>query len=334
MTGEAQIDVTTDQIPTRPIQEPLTEDMFAPLQPHEKKVLLRTELDDLHLRQVADLMRPHPDVGLSVLYDANDLDFLELFPWLKIFETGAGYYTLESIDGLRHLTQLEELDFPPTKKRFSLKILENFPKLTRLGLEHLDSKTPDLDIVASCTGLRRLGLISDNFDNLDFLRGLPNMIWLTLNGGRCSDLSAITTLPSLQSLVLYRAKVHDLTPTAHCAQLRHLTVMSMASVTELPDLSAASNLRSISLSGLKNLRDISPLLTAPKLTYLITGGLNPDLAPEDYAILNNHPTLKYLHASGRNKKLDDETARITNRKPGVWEAQTEYIRSLAASRSA
>lgn len=330
MPGEGLIEVT-DRIPTRPIREPLTEDMFAPLQPHEKKVLLRTELDDQQMQRVADLMRPHPEVGLSVLYDAKDLDFLELFPWLKTFETGAGYYTLESIDGLRHLTQLEELDFPPTKERFSLNILENFPRLRGLNLWHLDSKTPDLDIVAASTGLRKLGLISCKFDNLDFLRDLPELYWLALNGGRCADLSAITSLPSLRGLVIYQTKVQDITPITRCTQLRHLE-LSTSAVTELPDLSTASNLRSISLSGLKNLRDISPLMTAPKLTYLITGSLNPDLTPEDYAILNNHPTLKYLHASGRNKKLDAETARITNRKPGVWEAQTEYIRTLAAAK--
>lgn len=330
MPGEGLIEVT-DRIRTRPIREPLSEELFAPLQPHEKKVLLRTELDDRHLRRVAELMRPHPDVGLSVLYDAKDFDFLELFPWLKTFETGAGYYTLESINGLRHLTQLRELDFPATKKRFSLKILENFPNLIRLGLEHLDSKTPDLDTVAASTKLRKLGLRSCKFDNLDFLRDLPELYWLALNGGRCADLSAITSLPSLRGLVIYQTKVQDITPITRCAQLRHLEISTTA-VTELPDLSTASNLRSISLSGLKNLRDISPLLTAPELTYLITGSLNPDLTPEDYAILNNHPTLKYLHASGRNKKLDDETARITNRKPGVWEAQTEYIRTLAAAK--
>lgn len=330
MPGEGLIEVT-DRIPTRPIREPLTEDMFAPLQPHEKKVLLRSELDDQHLQRLVDLMRPHPEVGLSILYDAKDLDFLELFPWLKTFETGAGHYTLESIDGLRHLTQLEELDFPATKKRFSLKILENFPKLRDLNLWHLDSKTPDLDIVAASTGLRKLGLISCKFDNLDFLRGLPDLYWLALNGGRCSDLSPITTLPSLRGLVLYQVKVQDITPVAHCAQLSHLEI-STASVSELPDLSSARNLRSIALSGLKNLRDISPLLTAPELTYLITGGLHPDLEPEDYSILNDHPTLEYLHASGRNKKLDAETARITNRKPGVWEAQTEYVRTLAAAK--
>ncbi|OHU24769.1 hypothetical protein BKG77_15160 [Mycobacteroides chelonae] len=330
MPGEGLIEVT-DRIPTRPIREPLTEDMFAPLQPHEKKVLLWTELDSQHLQRVADLMRPHPEVGLSVLYDAKDLDFLELFPWLKTFETGAGFYTLESIDGLRHLTQLEDLDFPATKERFSLKILEHFPYLTRLGLDHLDSKTPDLEIVAATTGLRKLGLRSCKFDNLDFLRDLPELYWLALNRGSCADLSAITSLPSLRGLVIYQTKVQDIAPAARCTQLRHLEI-STASVTQLPDLSTASNLRSISLSGLKNLRDISPLLTAPALTYLITGSLNPDLAPEDYGILNNHPTLKYLHASGRNKKLDAETARITKRKPGVWEAQTEYIRTLAAAK--
>lgn len=318
-------------MPTRPIREPLTDDTFAPLQAHEKKVLLWTELDDQHLRRVADLMGPHAAVGLSVLYAAKDLDFLELFPWLKTFEVGgAAFNTLESIDGMRYLTQLEILEFPPTKKRFSLKILEQFPHLTRLGLERLDTKTPDLSAVADCTELRGLGLGYSKFENLDFLRELPQLRHLGLVLGSCSDLSAITTLPKLRTLSIYQTKVQDLGPIAHCPSLEHFDVMSTASVTELPDLSTARNLRSMKLSSLKNLRNITPLLTAPELTYLTIGDLHPDLKPADYAILNSHPTLKYLHAFGKNKKLDEETARITSRKLGVPDAQDEYIRSLAA----
>jgi hypothetical protein len=307
--------------------------MFAPLQPHEKKVLVWTKLDDQQMQRVVQIMRPHPDVGLSILcFDLIDLDFLNNFPWLKTLDVAGSFDTLESIDGMRHLAQLETLEFPPTKKRFSLKILENFPNLTRLVLERLDTKTSDLDVVAACMQLRTLSLISDKFENLDFLRGLPKLHHLGFNMGRCSDLSSITTLPELRSLSIYQTKVQDITPIAHCAQLRHLDIESASTITELPDLSAARNLRSMSLSGLKNLRDISPLLTAPELTYLIVGDLHPDLKPDDYAILNDHPALEYLHAFGRNKKLDEETAHITNRKPGVEEAQTEYIRTLATAK--
>ncbi|MGL5444385.1 MAG: hypothetical protein ACRDDJ_18155, partial [[Mycobacterium] stephanolepidis] len=299
MTGEGLIEVT-DRIPTRPIREPLTEDMFAPLQPHEKKVLLRTKLDDQQMQRVADLMRPHPEVGLSVLYDAKDLDFLALFPWLKIFEASHGYDTLESIDGLRHLTQLEELDFPPTKKRFSLNILEHFSKLRDLNLWHLDSKTPDLDSVAACVGLRKLGLISCKFDNLDFLGGLPDLYRLALNGGRCSDLSPITTLPSLSGLVLHQVKVPDITPIAQCVQLKHLDLEAVSTITELPDLSNLGALKSVSLKNLKNLTDISPLMAAHELTRVEIGFLNID--PSEFAVLNDHPSLKYIWVSGKSVK--------------------------------
>ncbi|WP_079602271.1 leucine-rich repeat domain-containing protein [Mycobacteroides abscessus] len=321
--GEGLIEVT-DRIPTRPIREPLTEDMFAPLQPHEKKVLLWTELDSQHLQRVVDLMRPHPEVGLSVLYDAKDLDFLELFPWLKTFETGAGFYTLESIDGLRHLTQLEELDFPATKKRFPLNILEHFPNLTRLGLDHLDSKTPDLDSVGACVGLRKLGLRSCKFDNLDFLQGLPELYWLALNGGSCADLSPITTLPSLSGLVLYQVKVPDITPITQCVQLKHLDLESVSTVTELPDLSNLNSLKSASLKNLKNLTDISPLLTAHELTRVEIGFLNID--PDEFSILNEHSNLKYIWVSGKSLKW--RNAVFSAAKTLQPDPQGEFLREL------
>jgi hypothetical protein len=234
-------------------------------------------------------MREHAITHLDVSYRGMvDLDFLIHFPWLAGL-TFQGRVT--SIDGLNHLSEdLQSLGFGPTRK-FSLRFLEHFPKLTSFGI---GQPVDDIEAISTLRNLRWVGLGGGlKLTNLDIIAGLPHLMIVSLESGFCPDLSALSSLPALQMIDLSSMRTvqdADLAPIADCTPLTHLELYALPQITGLPDLSRLTNLQGAHLQTMRSLSSLAGLAAAPNLTYLRVEDTTVD--PEIFAALKGHPTLK------------------------------------------
>lgn len=247
---------------------------------------------------LAEYMSRHPHLGLFVKIfgdGLHDLDFLAEFGWLKTLTVEC--MSLQSVEGLRHLRQLESLDLGPTKRRVSLEVLTELPQLTDVSIT---DHSRELDVLGRIHRLRSVGLTSAKCDDLEFLTGATALRWVAITLGRVSDLSALTRLPRLMSLVIYRTKVADLAPIEECTSLVHLCLESLP-VGVLPDLGDLRELVSVEVEKLKGLDDLTPIAHAPALRYL--RAQSDTLQPDDFTVLAGHPTLEVIDANLRTDKL-------------------------------
>lgn len=247
---------------------------------------------------LAEYMSQHPHLGLFV--DATgdglrDLDFLAAFGWLT--DLTVECMSLESVDGLRHLRQLQHLALSSTKRRVSLDVLTDLPELSDVSIT---DHSRELDVLGRIPGLRSVNLTSAKRDDLEFLTTATQLRSVSLTMGRVSDLSALTRLPHLIALFIYRTKVTDLTPIGGCTSLVSVWLESLP-VGVLPDLSALHDLVVLEVDKLKGLDDLTPIARAPGLRYL--RAQSDTLQPEDFTVLAGHPALEVIDANLRTDKL-------------------------------
>jgi len=301
--------MSTDQRPAVPkarppvahtVWSPVTTDQL-PERPDFRRIIIRDTGDassaaDWQL--LAQYMSRHPHLGLFVNIfgeGLRDLDFLAEFGWLT--DLTVECMSLQSVEGLRHLRQLESLDLGPTKRRVSLEVLTELPALRSVSIT---DHSRELDVLGQIPGLRSASLTSAKRDDLEFLTGATQLRLVYFTMGRLNDLSALTRLPHLISLDMYRTKVTDLTPIGGCTSLVTLWLESLP-VGALPDLGALNDLMVVEVAKLKGLDDLTPISHAPALRYLRVQ--SDALQPDDFTVLAGHPTLEVIDADLRTDKL-------------------------------
>jgi hypothetical protein len=252
---------------------------------------------------LADYMRRYPQLGLYVRFKSlRDLEFLAGFEWLTSLDIGV--YNAESVDGLRHLPHLQNLDLDMTRKRVSLEVLAELPELASLMLT---DHSREVDVVSRMPALRSVVFTSVKRDDMDFLIGATGLQEVQATLGRFSDLSGLAELPDLRRVGIYRTKVTDLAPLSRCTQLASLWLQTLP-VSELPDLSVLTQLKFLDIK-LKGLEDLAAIARAPELRFL---EIHSDtLQPEQFALLRNHPTLQYLNVALKNDKLSYQAEAIS-----------------------
>lgn len=275
----------------RRVGPPLTAAMLAPLEPDCRTVNLRGPLSSTEAARLADLMRPRPDVRLSVgpSYDASiaDLDFLRFFPWLDWLS--ASSLSLRDLTGLTHLDRLRTLYVHGSRYRLSAAPLAALaPTLRHLTLEGPVSRTGAL---AELTGLRTLTLRSVAMPDLSVLTPMTDLRGLDLKLGGTRDLSLLPSFTKLQYFQAWMIRgLSDLSPLAEVTSLEELYLQALTHVTGLPPLHKLTRLRRITLWTMKGLTDLSVLLTAPALEELDLVIVH--LPPEHITQLAAHPALK------------------------------------------
>jgi hypothetical protein len=237
-------------------------------------------------------MHRHAITALDVSYrPMGNLEFLAHFPWLTAFSFEG---PVQSIDGLNYLSdKLRTLGFGGTRK-FSLSILERFPNLTNFSVGR---PVHDLEVITTLRNLRWVGLGGTlKLTNLDILAELPQLMIVSLESGRCPDLSALASLPELQMLDISSMPTvqdTDLAPIADCVELKHLELYSLPHITALPNLSRLTNLHGAYLETMRSLNSLAGLAAAPNLTYLKV--TDDKITPEIFGSLQGHPTLKHVY---------------------------------------
>ena len=229
----------------------------------------------------------------------------------------AGLETLEArngeirdLAGLEGATGLKELNlgFNPVA---DLRPLAALPALESLNL---DGTAPDLPLLASLKGLKRLSLRNTGIDDLQPLASLAGLTELDVGDNRIADLSPLAGLTRLTVLRADRNRIGDLWPLASLAGLEVLELGSNR-VRDLQPLAGLTRLRALRLEG-NGLTALHPLAGLDGLSDLglagnavgsvgalaDLGGLRRlDLrgtAVEDLRPLRALPSLVWLHVGG------------------------------------
>ncbi len=275
---------------TRRLRTPLTGAMLAPLGPGCRFVHLEGPLSDAEASLLADLMRPRPDVWLTVygsVARVRDLEFLRFLPWLGWLHVLSS--DLQDLSGLACLEQLRTLFVSGSRHRLSAAPLAALaPTLRHLILETAVSRTAAL---SELTGLRTLTLRSVKMPDLSALTSMTELRGLDLKGTGTTDLGLLPEFSRLRYFEARRIRrLSDLGPVAETTSLEELCLRSLSQVSALPPLHQLTRLRRITLENMRGLTDLSVLLTAPALDELDLALSH--LSPGQVTPLAAHPALR------------------------------------------
>ena len=217
---------------------------------------------------------------------------------------------IRDLTGLEGATGLKELDLGFNSVA-DLRPLAALPALESLNL---DGTAPDLPLLASLKGLKRLSLRNTGIDDLQPLASLAGLTELDVGDNRIADLSPLAGLTQLTVLRADRNRIGDLWPLASLAGLEVLELGSNR-VRDLQPLAGLTRLRALRLEG-NGLTALHPLAGLDGLSDLglagnavgsvgalaDLGGLRRlDLrgtAVEDLRPLRALPSLVWLHVGG------------------------------------
>ena len=276
----------------RILSRQLTDDELRPLEPDEVVVQLSRLPTDAQFDRLASILEARPDAGLR-LNDGEggwmqDLDFLRFFPFLRHFQVDS-YRYLRSLDGLRHLTDLESLRVGSTKRPLSLKPIENFTGIRLLSVE---GQHRDYEAISALTALEDLTLRSVTLPDLSVLLPLDRLRRLDIKLGGTRELGLLPRIGRLEYLELWQIRgLDDVTASANVETLQHLFLQALRQVTRLPSFARSTALRRVDLDTMKGLTDLAPLAEAPKLEILNLIAMR-HAAPEILRPFVGHPTLR------------------------------------------
>lgn len=294
---------------SRHVSSPLTDEMLSRFPTPEGSVTFSTLLADSDFERLADWMRGYPQLSLRVSRSRdsgiNDLEFLRFFPFIRHFGAVVLYHTLQSIEGLRHLSpDLESLEIGATKHKLDLSVLARFSGLKRL---HLEGQTKGIGAISKLTALEDLTLRSVTLPDLSLLLPMTGLLALDIKLGGTRDLGLLPRIGKLRYLELWMVKgLTNISAVGRLTHLRYLFLQALRRVEQLPDLGSDVELRRVHLETMKGLGDLRPLATAPALEELVLMDMG-HLQPEDLRPLVGLPSLKmasvFLNSDRKNKAV-------------------------------
>lgn len=269
----------------------ITQEQLKPLDPTCRTVVLNLSapVANAEYALVAELLKERPDV-MFMIQSVPDLrlDFLKFFPFLR--RVLIGLYELESLDGLTYLADsLEDLQICGTKKKLSLRFLEQLKLLKRL---YMEGQTKHFDSVGLLERLVWLDLRSTTLENVSSLIPLRNLRKLEFTLGNTTNLSHLPELPELRYLGLTQvSQLRDLSFVSELTELRYLLLHNLNKVETLPSFSKLSKLRWVYIESLKSVHCLAPITEAPSLEQIVFVNM-PQLTPNDFEVFVGHPRLQ------------------------------------------
>ena len=275
----------------RELRSPITPAMLAPLPPTINRIQICEPLAEIEYAQVAALLQHYPRVSLRI-YDRHvvtrfsHLEFLRFFPRLR--GISIELFELSNFDGLRHLSSdLQSLGIGQFRtKRFSLKLIQRFRRLTTLSL---NGPAKDFEVIRSFTQLRVLHLTSFTLPDANPLLPLRQLRSLSLALGCLSDGSALPRIGRIARLAIRRVRdVRDVDWLSSMVELREVHLEDLPNVTRLPDVAKLTKLKTVVLENLQGLTDITALSRVRSIRKLDILNMRT-LAPESIAAFSDHP---------------------------------------------
>lgn len=193
----------------------------------------------------------------SVLVDLEKLPYLEKLTIQN--------HTLESLDFLANLENLQELDLTGcSMPSSSLEVIATLPSLTKLTLA--DCNLSSITSLAGTEKLAYLDLSHNTIRNLEVLKPMTTIVELNLQHNALTDLSALSGLMGLETLNVGFNSIADLSPVSSCGGLKWLDasnnhISNLGPIAKLPLLQYLSVnynlLTDVSvLSGCSNLTEL------------------------------------------------------------------------------
>jgi hypothetical protein len=256
--------------------------------PTVRTVQFSSPLADSDHERLGSWFLDKPDVGLRAYgFASATVEYLRHYPRLHSFDIDCGHPLgdtagLEQLPAdlrglgldvrmpkgsdLSSLTRLSKLD------RLSLSTHRRLPSvvsaLTTVRTLHLEGPLVDIAVVGDLQRLESLTLRSTNVD-LEPVSTLPQLRRLALKLGGGSDLSALSSIDTLEYLELWQVRgLADLSFLSDLTGLQELFLQAVRNVVRLPDLSRNTALTTVCLETMKGLTDLNPLVTAPNLKRL------------------------------------------------------------------
>ena len=166
---------------------------------------------------------------------------------LSLSDTGLSDEKLESLTGLKNLTELD---------------LRENGDLTQDAVERLRKSLPGCNVLADEDLLHAVKLggkrftsdaeeitaVSAGVDDLSGLEKFSELKSLTLTGNSVSSLEPLRGLPKLENLALGNNRVSDLSPLSSCTTLKRL-LLPNNKVSDLKPLYALTNLHALDIRG-------------------------------------------------------------------------------------
>ncbi|ROR80164.1 conserved repeat domain-containing protein [Plantibacter flavus] len=194
--------------------------------------------------------------------------------------------TVDSLDGIESLTNLESLALSRAPLSAGVEPLASLTSITSLsltGTSNLDmsiiggmtqltslnigsAPLTDLSALATLVNLTTLGLNAVGATDLSPLSGLSGLEALSVKGNRLTTVAPLSTLTRLHSLEVATNQIADITPLASLTRLQNLNLLSNQ-IEDLTPLRGLTGLRTLN-AQLNQVSDAGPLSTLTRLTSL------------------------------------------------------------------
>ena len=164
--------------------------------------------------------------------------------------------TLDSLEFLSTMTQLEELDLSGCDLPDDLSAIAALPALKNLNLSDCGIST--ISSLAMATGLTNLNLSSNAIGDVSVIGSMPLLSVVDLSHNAITDLSCVTTLPQLTELNVSFNSIASVGPVGVCTLLKKLDITN----NQITDISALSALTSLThfYAGYNQLADVNVLV--------------------------------------------------------------------------
>jgi len=274
------------------------------------------ELDRIQIIEGADLkvilpvlweevLQQHPSTHLRFyLYRDFDVDWIADFPGLQnlaievsvgsinnleklakfqnlhtlALKANQGFGSLDFLNGVNPNLQNLYLDSETKSAKSDLSVLTRFQHLKTLYLQklekNLDQALPELQELEALV-LRSISKPK----RLDFVAGLNNLQYLTLQLCGFENIDAAAQLPTLNYLQLWRLpKLGNLDFVSQMQNLQFLFVETLNGITRFPQVAGLQKLRRVKITSCKNLSDFSEVAHSRSIReFAIQNAMQPDL---------------------------------------------------------
>lgn len=219
-----------------------------------------------------------------------DLEQLSLFTNYKKLDLS--FQNLTTLDRLEGMKQLEDLNLGTNQ----------------LTLEDAKSQ----EILSSMKNLKSLYLTNNRLTDISAINNLKNLKVLDLQGNENIDLSEIEDI--ISNLNNLRIGTEALKTIENCSseKIQKLNIDYSTSVTEIPDLSKFTNLKTLSLQSLNNVKDFSVVSNFSSVVnlYLTTNDLRNKVP--NFSKLTNLQTFSLSNCSLWSEDLENLKALKNN----------------------
>jgi Leucine-rich repeat (LRR) protein len=230
------------------------------------------------------------------------------YEWQTILRKKIDLTDSVTLDDIRKMTSIEELDFSNNRYIQSFEPLSQLKNLKILNLSN--TNTDDLTPIRNLTDLIDLNLSHTSIRDLSPLKYSGNLVKLNISNTGVSDIGVVQRMPKLQSLQLNTCQVSDFSAIAGLSELTFLNL----SATKLSELTPVQNLPQLTelnvsktlivdlvpLQGLKNLKTLICDSTQIQNVSALAGLENLKILQANYTLISD---LQPLHKLNHLEKV-------------------------------